>query len=349
LEAELPPPPSPQPAPPVRDPLVTDVHYTRDGLIALSGSRVALFLDPGLITGGGVFISPALGQYSAFSTVSVDGDLAALIWSVGAGPGIEVQHLGEDAGLVLENVAGGVDEVVLSPDGSRLVARYTRYNDPRGALTYVFATDTGAEVWHSDRLEPPFVFSPDRRRLYAAVAGDALSFVGVDADTGTEVVHFRGGSNGLSISPDGRRLITVSRGGAEPAATIWRTSDGLAEQVVVGVSNYRILGRMAGSPDGSWAGIARPITGEGGAYMLLVWGADGKLRYQVPLSEPLSERFLNQWIAFSPAGTEILTASIASIGSDAQLHLFRASDGARVTDRKVSVASLQTGDLSYSP
>ena len=240
---------------------------------------------------------------------------------------------------MMEGWVGDVDEVVLSPDGNRLVARLTRFNDPRGALTYVFATDTGAVVWQSGRLGPPFAFSPDSRRLYAAVAGDELAFFGVDADTGTEIARFMGGNHGLSVSPDGSRVSAVSPGGAEPAATVWQTSGGASQQIV-GVSNYRLLGRMAGSPDGSWAGIARPITGDGGAYALVVWGPDGKLRYQVPLSEPLSKPFLNQWIAFSPDGAQILMVSIASIGSDAQLHLFRASDGARLVHSTISAPML---------
>jgi hypothetical protein len=196
---------------------------------------------------------------------------------------------------------GFAGEVVISPDGHRLVSSSGVLHEKQGWATLRDA-DTGRalrelEGFHEGRDN--VAFRPDSRAL-AYGGADAILVRGID--DGAEVLTIQGlGGNPQSIafSPDGRRLLAeVRKPDGSEEIRIWVAQDGRAE-LTIPVPRYDTVNRVIFSPDGQ-----RLATGDFRA-LVRIWDASSG-------EELLTLKGHSSWVwslAFSPDGTRLYSGS----------------------------------------
>jgi hypothetical protein len=329
--------------------VVSGMRYTADGHIVLAGGATLAVFDGHLTPSARISLPLPPRAHPYYAELSADGSTGLVVASSlpytrgDAPPAGTTSKLFADTYALPEGTMRsrvvlpfGMEGAALSPTGAQLAVYHFSATEPPELPHFVETYDvaTGELSWWLRDVVDPIVFSPDGARLYVPKDNRAY-VVGVDSETGEQQVSFRGQANSLALSHDGSRMILTGAG----SASIWRTDDASSTLQFSEAANLTMFAPMAVAADGTSAGLSVPVLDDGAPYSLQVWEGTGPIRYHVPLPEPL---VLDYWIAFSPDGTEIATASVAKIDGDARLHVFRAADGAMIADRTVTVAELRS-------
>jgi WD40 repeat protein len=182
-------------------------------------------------------------------TGSSSPEISAVLWRVETLTPFEARKVNEFAGHTQAVTAFSV-----SPDG-RFV-----FTGDRGGIGYLWDRETGGQI--GDRLEQVrgyrinvATFTADGSQIL--IAADDQNLSRIDLSTRQIVSRFAhdGPVVGIGLSPDGRRVATVSErsesGRLVTAATLWDTQSGEKKSLGTAASS-----RSTGSPDGSSDGRA---------------------------------------------------------------------------------------------
>jgi Tol biopolymer transport system component len=202
-----------------------------------------------------------LGQYST-PRFSPDGKRLAFSISSGKGADIWVRDLGRDAPSQLSFLPGTNSQPVWTPDGKTIVFRST---NPAAPGLYAIRSDgsgEGRRLTEGDRIEVPYSFSPDGKRLAMHQTGHSGSWdlftMPVQADAGPGALGLRLEKGELflgtpfdernpAFSPDGHWLAYASNESGK----------------------FEVYVRPYPGPGGRW-----PVSTGGG--LLPVWRRDGR-------------------------------------------------------------------------
>jgi WD40 repeat protein len=196
---------------------------------------------------------------------------------------------------------GFVGEVVVSPDGRRLVSCSGVLHEKQGWAALRDA-DTGLALrelkgFHEGRDN--VAFRPDSRAL-AYGGAEAILVRGVDDGAEVLTIQGLGGQpQSIAFSPDGRRLLAeVRKPDRREEIRIWDARDGRAE-LTIPVPPHDTLNRVIFSPDGK-----RLATGDFRA-LVRIWDASSG-------EELVTLKGHRSWVwslAFSPDGTRLYSGS----------------------------------------
>lgn len=268
---------------------LTAIAFSSDGKKVITGSEDHRVLVWDAISSN--LLDTLATHKGAVRDIEVTGDV---ILSAGADARMHRATLGGGDEVILEPIGGGVNALIRSPDGSRIVT-----GDFVGKV-WSFSVATGQKIAeHSGgAFEEIYdlAFSPDGK--YFAIAGASPEIHIVSVASGTKLIALAPdgprSNHAVAFSPDGKMLAS---GGDDHVVRLWGTSswsqlrqiegsDGTVRAVVFSPSGARIA---AGSSDEA----AR------------VW--DTHTAEQVTMLA--GHRGAVTALAFSPDGTKLATAS----------------------------------------
>ncbi|MEW9553636.1 AAA family ATPase [Nonomuraea sp. NPDC050783] len=232
------------------------------------------------------------------------------------------------------DVVDGVRAMAFSPSG-RTLATATASGTVR-LWDAVERRQAGAPLGQADhtsvhRSVDQVAFSPDGRRLISAGADDTARVwdLATRRQTGRALTGHTGDISGISLSPDGRTLATIST--ADRTARLWDlTTHEQIGGVLRGTGSDLGFSAVAFSPDGT-----RLATGGRDGYTRL-WDTASRRQVGEPLT---SRRFWNKGLAFSPDGR-----TLAAADADGRVWLWDPA-----AHRQLGAAMPGTYDVAFAP
>ncbi|MGR6918730.1 NACHT and WD repeat domain-containing protein [[Actinomadura] parvosata] len=232
------------------------------------------------------------------------------------------------------DVVEGVEAMAFSPSG-RTLATATASGTVRLWDT-VERRQAGAPIGRADHTSvrnsiTQVAFSPDGGRLITAGADDTARVwdLATRRQLGKALTGHAGDISGISLSPDGGTLATVSI--ADRTARLWDlTTHEQIGGVLEGMGSDLGFYAVAFSPDGT-----RLATGGRDGYTRL-WDTASRRQVGDPLT---NRRFWNERLAFSPDGR-----TLAAADTDGQVWLWDPT-----AHRQLGAAMPGTYDVAFSP
>ncbi|MFI6743845.1 NACHT and WD repeat domain-containing protein [Nonomuraea sp. NPDC050451] len=231
-------------------------------------------------------------------------------------------------------VVDGVRAMAFSPSGSTLATATT--SGTVRLWDTVERQQAGAPIGRADHESvrdsiDQVAFSPDGKRLISAGADDTVRVwdLGTRRQIGKALTGHAGDVSGISLSPDGGTLATVSI--ADRTVRLWDlTTYKQIGGVLRGTGSDVGFYAVAFSPDGT-----RLATGGADGYTRL-WDTASRRQVGDPLT---NRRFRSERLAFSPDGR-----TLAAADADGQVWLWDPT-----AHRQLGAAMAGTYDVAFSP
>ncbi len=225
---------------------VVGVHFLGQTPVFVLGEAALLFAPAGgerkvQIHGGGILCSASDG-----ARIVSGGDDGTLV---------ETDAQGEIAKLATDDKRRWVDQVALAPDGSVAWSA--------GKTAHVLTKKGEARTFEAPSTVAGLAFLPKGFRLAIAHYNGATLWFPNAPGTAPQVFEWKGSHLGVTVSPDGRFLVT---GMQEPALHGWRIADG---------KHMRMSGYSARVRSLSWTSDGDNLA-TSGSEQLILWPFDGK-------------------------------------------------------------------------
>jgi WD40 repeat protein len=214
-----------------------------------------------------------------------------------------LKYISDQSQMTLRGHAGGVQRVVFTPDGKRLIS------GGRDGTIRKWNIATGTELMKIDAHEyyiTSIKINPNGKQIASSSPERTVKLW--DLDNGN-LIHTLNGHTGyvycVDFSPDGKRLASCS---SDSTVRVWDVN--AAEEILLLTIPNRKIASVAFSPDGKKL-VAVTITGSDGNRFIKVWDSvTGKLLKEKSESDFGSLGVSHFWdLEFDKEGKNILTAN----------------------------------------
>lgn len=277
---------------------VVGVHFLGATPVFVLGEEALLFADATegrrvAVHGGGILASACDG-----ARIVTGGDDGRLMETAGEGP----------REIAADEKKRWIDQVALGPDGAVAWSA--------GKVAHVRTGKGDLRAYEAPSTVAGLHFAPKGFRLAIAHYNGATLWFPNAAGAKPEKFEWKGSHLGVTMSPDGRFLVTSMQ---EPALHGWRIADG---------QHMRMSGYSARVRSLSWTADGNSLA-TSGSEQLILWpfdGKDGPMRRQPKMLAPSAARVVA--VACHPRQPVVAVAF-----GDGAVQLVRLDDGALIEAR----------------